>query len=243
MKNQLRIIIVILIFIASCKKETINDLPATTASSDNASAATHTLILQPGPADGDDLWMKNWIRHPFYADTCDTKVGLIKGLTYPLKGNLVYTRSVIKFDGLNQIPAGAAIVSATLYLYGPTPKSKDVHVHLPMGNTSYPGSTKGDNTCYLQRITSSWNVNTISWNNMPSITTTNQYVLTASNKQWKYDVAADITTLVKEMIKPGTNNGLLLKLKNEEAPRAMGFLSSNSPEADRRPKLIITYSL
>ena len=242
MKNLLVVTGFLLLFFSSCQKENITDLSGGVTSTDNAAAATHTLVLQPGPKDGDDLWMKNWIRHKFYADTCDTKVALIKGLTYPLSGSLVYTRSVIKFDGLSQIPAGAIIVSATLYLYGPTPKSKDVRVHLPMGNTSYPGSNKGDNTCYLQRITNSWNVNIISWNNPPSTTTDNQYVLVASNKQWKYDVAADVTKLVKAMIKPGANNGFLLRLQNEAAPRAMGFLSSNSPEAERRPKLVITYN-
>lgn len=243
MKNLLIVTGCLLLFFSSCKKENINNISAGAVSTDNTGVASYTLTLQPGPQDGNDLWMKNWIRHPYYADTCDTKVALIKGLTYTLKGSIVYTRSVIKFDGLSKIPAGATILSATLYLYGPSRTSKDVRVHLPMGNTSYPGSTKGDNTCYLQRITNSWNVNTISWNNPPATTTAGQYTLATSNKQWKYDVAADVTNLIKEMINPGANKGFLLRLKNETVPRAMGFLSSDSPEVARRPKLVVTYSL
>ncbi len=209
----------------------------------NAVSGTTTLTLQPGPKDGDDLWIKNWIGHPTYADTCDSKVGLVKGLTYTLNGSVVYTRSIIKFDGLSSVPSNANIVSATLYLYGPTPSSKDVSKHLPMGNTSYPGSTKGDNSCLLQRITSNWNASTICWNNPPVSTTVDQFEMPASNKQWKYDVAMDVSAMVKMMIaSPSANNGFLLKLKTEELPRAMGFLSANATEQDRRPKLVVSYN-
>ncbi len=193
-----------------------------------------SLTLQPGPTDGDDLWMKYWIGHPAYADTCDTKVALVKGLAYSLRGSLVTTRSVIKFDGLSGVPANAHIVSATLYLYGPSPASKDVNKHLPMGNTSYPGSDKGDNTCFLQRITSPWNANTISWNNPPATSTADQIVLSASTQQWQYDIATDVTAMVSSMIAaPSANNGFLLRLKTEQKPRAMGFLSADSPRKNK----------
>lgn len=231
----------LLLCLSSCRKDLADNIATAVNSSDAATA--YTLTLQPGPADGDDLWTKNWINHPYYADTCDTKVALIKGLAASLDGTTVYTRSVIKFDALSQLPAGAKIISATLYLYGPSPTSAGVKTHLPSGNSSYPGSDKGDNTCLLQRITSSWNANTISWNNPPVSTTTDQVVLKASDKQWQYDITADVTQLVRMMIVDSqANNGFLLKLQTEERPRFMGFISSNSREIAKRPKLVVTYS-
>ncbi len=255
MKSTFLVAIAFTVCFMSCQKEEINnispvnpDLQSNESMSSetvhNLAAGTYTLTLQPGPNDGDDLWTKNWIGHPAYADTCDTKVALVKGLAYYLTGSIVYTRSVIKFDSLSKVPAGATVLSATLYLYGPKPTSKDVKKHLPMGNTSYPGSNKGDNTCYLQRITGNWNQHTISWNNPPVTTTTDQYIMAASDKQWQYDVALNVTDMIKPMVAGfNANNGFLLRLKTEEKPRAMGFLSADSPEAKRRPKLVVTYSL
>lgn len=231
----------LLLCLSSCRKDVAGNLDASATSSD--AVTTATLTLQPGPDDGNDLWTKNWINHPYYADTCDSKVALIKGLTASLNGTTVYTRSVLKFDGLSQLPAGSKIISATLYLYGPSPTSAGVKTHLPSGNSSYPGSDKGDNTCLLQRITGSWNVNTISWNNPPVSTTIDQVVLKASDKQWQYNVAADVTQMVKAMTADlQANNGFLLRLQTEERPRFMGFISSNSLESTKRPKLVINYS-
>lgn len=242
MRSLLLVIVILITFLCSCRKEVLNN--AASATNEHAVAGTYSLTLQPGPKDGNDLWMKNWLSHPDYADTCDTKVALVKGLASALKGSVVYTRSVIKFDDLRNIPAGAIILSATLYLYGPTPQSADVRKHLPSGNSSYPGSDKGDNTCLLQRITSQWNSSTICWNNPPAITTADQIILKASDKQWQYDVAINVTEMVKAMTSTtAANNGFLLRLQTEERPRAMGFLSANSPETDRRPKLVVMYSL
>ncbi|CAN5607676.1 hypothetical protein BH10BAC2_BH10BAC2_05310 [soil metagenome] len=244
MRSLLFVIVILTLHLCSCSKETVNNHgSAASATTDNA-VTTQTLTLQPGLKDGNDLWTKNWINHPAYADTCDSKVGLIKGLCTTLKGSVVYTRSVIKFDGLSNVPAGATILSATLYLYGPTPQSKDVKKHLPSGNSSYPGSDRQDNTCLLQRITSAWNVASISWNNPPVVTTANQVILKASDKQWQYDVAINVTEMVKVMVSaPNVNNGFLMRLQTEERSRSMGFLSANSPETDRHPKLVVTYSL
>lgn len=251
MKRLLLPAMLIAVCLMSCQKSELgqtkissqSDAEKEAGASVNAVAGTYTLTLQPGPKDGDDLWMKNWLSHPAYADTCDYKVGLIKGLVAYLDNSLVYTRSVIKFDSLSKIPAGANLLSATLYLYGPSPNSKDVKKHLPTGNSSYPGSDKEENSCFLQRITSSWDKNTISWNNPPVTTTTDQFVMPPSTKQWKYDVAMDVTSLVRPMLESGANNGFLLRLQTEEPGRALGFLSADANEARRRPKLVVKYSL
>lgn len=251
MKHLLLPAILVAVFLSSCQKSELSQNPVPSLSSNdkeagaslNAVAGTYTLTLQPGPKDGDDLWMKNWIGHPSYADTCDYTVALIKGLVAYLDNSLLYTRSVIKFDSLSKIPAGANLLSAKLYLYGPSPTSKDVKKHLPTGNSSYPGSDKPENSCFLQRITNAWDKSTISWNNPPATTTDDQYLMQPSNKQWKYDVALDVTNLVRPMLAAGANNGFLLRLQTEDPGRALGFLSADSPEAKRRPKLVVTYSL
>jgi hypothetical protein len=242
MRSLFPVATVILICLGSCRKEAVSNA-ASSAISNNV-LTTYSLTLQPGPKDGNDLWMKNWLSHPDYADTCDSKVALVKGLASALKGSVVYTRSVIKFDGLGNLPAGATLLSATLYLYGPTSQSEDVKKHLPSGNSSYPGSDKLENSCLLQRITSQWNLASIAWNNPPAVSITDQIILKASDKQWQYDVAINVTDMVKTMTNaPNANNGFLLRLQTEERPRAMGFLSANSPETERRPKLVVMYSL
>ena len=104
MRTLLIPVAVLLIFLCACRKEsTISSASVTSETTDKAASA-YNLTLQPGPKDGNDLWMKNWLSHPDYADTCDTKKALIKGLASALKGSVVYTRSVIKFDGLGKIP-------------------------------------------------------------------------------------------------------------------------------------------
>lgn len=207
----------------------------------NNTTGKYKLILQPGE-DGDDLWYKYWIGHPEYADTNDLDVHLIKGLTWNVKGTKLITRSVIKFDSLMKIPATAQIYSATLFLYGPSPNSPDVNTHLPMGNSSYPGSNYQENSSYLQRITSAWNTNTICWNNQPATTTADQSILTASDKQWMYNTSVDVTNLVKPMVSsPANNYGFMFKLTNENVFRSLGFFSSEYNVSTKRPKLVVVF--
>lgn len=248
----------ILFSFTACNKETLQPAAPVVLESQNAvpgneadaasvvlkydgATGNYTLTLQPGK-DGNDLWFKYWIDHPYYSDTCDTGVRLIKALTWQVENRLLITRSVIKFDSLIKVPATANILSATLYLYGPSPNSPDVDKHLPMGDSYYPGTPYQENTSFIQRITSSWDENTICWNNRPSTTTLDQTVLSPSTKQWEYNTTADVTKLVKPMISNASKNyGFMFKLQSENPYRSIAFFSSEYKVASSRPKLVIVY--
>lgn len=257
MKLLMKLAPVVLLFVAGCSKQDVQPLAlqndiysyennvesfASKLTRDNTTG-NYIVDIQPGE-DGNDLWYKYWKNHDKYANENDTEVNLVKALTWKVKGTKLITRSVIKFDSLVKIPSTVKIVSAKLYLYGPTPSSPDVSVHLPMGNSSYPGSSYNENTTLIQRISSPWETSTICWNNQPATATTGQVVLSPSTEQWRQNIVADVTEMVKIMVnEPSKNYGFMLKLNNENIYRSFGFYSSEYYEAGKRPKLAIEFSL
>ena len=239
-------------FLFSCSKQDVSPQNQSVNSNEtssensrlayNSTTGQYTLTLQPADGVGQDAWVKYWAGHPAYANTNYDSVQLIKGLAWRINGSLLRAHSFIKFTELNKVPATAQIISATLYLYGPGPGYPYVKAHLPMGNTSYPGSKFNDNSCYLQRVTSQWDESSLTWNNQPSVTTQNQLSIPQSDEQWFYDISLNVTQLLKPMVADNSKNyGFLLRLQSETAQRAMGFCSSESTHPAKRPKLVIVY--
>lgn len=250
------ITILLLITVSSCSKETLHSTQTNSVIADdntpdeakaaglyrNAATGVTTLILQPGEGVGQDAWVKFWAGHPEYANENYDSVQLIKGLAMKIKGTLLRAHSYIKFTELSQVPTTAQVTSAKLYLYGPAKNYPFVSEHLPMGNTSYPGSPNNENSCYLRKVTSTWDESTLTWNTQPASTTQGQINIPKSDKQWLYNTNVDVTNMIKSMIQtPSENNGFLLILQNEQSLRAMGFCSSESIYENKRPKLILKY--
>jgi hypothetical protein len=134
---------------------------------------------------------------------------------------------------MTTIPANAIIQSAKLSLYStPTPGQGN-------GVDAQFGSS---NACYIQRITSNWSTGTINWNNQPTISTTNQVTIPQSVSSFQDNVDMDVTNLIKDIIT--TNNyGFEIKLQTETYYNARQYASSFNTNADKRPKLVVTYSL
>ncbi|XZF13538.1 DNRLRE domain-containing protein [Chitinophagaceae bacterium MMS25-I14] len=146
------------------------------------------------------------------------------------------TRSLITFTGLSTIPAGATILSATLNMYG-VPTSGNY------GNSSFPGSPYGTtNEGWVQRVTSSWAENTVTWNTQPSATTTNEAALPVTTSQFGFNASVNVTALVQDIISSGSNNGFMLLLQNEAIYRAVLFASSDHSDPTLWPELVVTYS-
>lgn len=236
----------------SCKKENIITSPITSNSFRNntieedlragkyvdKTSGNVTFVLQPG-TNGEDAWVKRIEAHPVYADSNYGNIEIIKALTWKESGFTIFARSLIKFEDLNQIPASAQIVSANLFLYGLTSPS----THLPMGDSYYPGSPYSEtNTVLVQRVTSSWSENSVSWNNQPSATSFNQSPIPPSTGKYNYDVNVDVSKLVSIMIQnPSSNYGFRLRLETEKVFRSMGFYSSEYSDASKHPKLVVVY--
>ena len=138
-------------------------------------------------------------------------------------------RSFMRFD-LSSIPDTALILDARLLLYKATS-----HVH--QGNRT----TSGPNTSLLQRVTSKWDADTITWNKQPKINDKDQIVLnditdsddvhnknrTHSNAQqtskvpikkdyWDIDVKNMVQKMIMTIPKHGSkNHGFMLRLQTE----------------------------
>jgi hypothetical protein len=199
-----------------------------------------TLILQPGPDEGQnclvggDLYSANNLNGNPDISASTWTYGAQGGGT----GSI---RTYLKFIGLDGMPDSAIILSAKLSLYGISSG-----VSSPQGNSYYAGSpyeSFGDNSCWLQRVTSDWNPDSITWNNKPPVTNLNQVSVNASNAQWNFDVIdLDVTQLVDDMLN-NENFGFCLQLKTEQIYRSLSFASCKVANASKWPKLVVTYKL
>ncbi|MDR0604742.1 MAG: DNRLRE domain-containing protein, partial [Bacteroidales bacterium] len=155
-------------------------------------------------------------------------------------------RTFLKFDELATIPACATIISAELKLYGPISQSG-----IPVvGNSCYFGSPYNSycpNQGLIQKVTSSWDEQTVTWNTQPTTTTTNQIIIPASTSQWSYNFTDNSTNLVAMVqnwvSNPATNFGFMTRVEIEARYRCMVFASSDHPVDSLHPELTVTYLL
>ncbi len=186
-------------------------------------AQTQTLTLHPNATVGKDAYVTNL--HP------TTNYG-----TYPENDAIDWTsggtpftsRSFIYFD-LSALPVGATIISANLNLYGLT-------------SSSNSQLSAGSNSCYLQNITSSWTESTVSWNNQPTTTTTNEVTLAQSITTSQNYVGINVLNLVNDQI-ANSYYGFMLKLLNETTYNSMVLGSSDNTDTTKWPMLQVQYSV
>ena len=153
-------------------------------------------------------------------------------MSWTVSGNPVNYRSLIEFD-LSNIPSGAVINSADLSLYS--------HDSPGLGSHS---TTSGSNESVLSRITSSWEENSVTWNNQPTTTIENQVFLSESSSSTQDYLNIDVTDLIEDMIAdPSNSHGFLLKLLNEQHYRSLVFAASDHSDSGLHPKLEICYSI
>jgi len=202
------------------------------------------LYLRPGPADGKDVIIVNidgltnatFNHKNNYAELAAAR------WTFNSEGGGEGTiRSLIKFTGLSNVPSASIIDSAFLSLYG-LPSSNII----TPGDSYYPGSpynSYGDNKGWLQKVTSDWTDNTVTWNTQPSITTTNQVEMAPSTSQFNYSAThINVTNLVKDMVNStGQNFGFMMRMQNETIYRNQGFGSSWNTDSTIRPRLQVYY--
>jgi hypothetical protein len=156
----------------------------------------------------------------------------IDAIAWTNLGNLSNGRSLLYWD-LSFIPANASVTSASLSLYAYNSPSNGEH-----------SSLSGPNDAYLNKVTSPWNEYSVNWNNMPSVSTTNQAYLPPSSSPSQDYTNIDVTTLVQDMItNPASNYGLMLQLADETAYRKLIFASSDNADPAKHPKLDICYTV
>ncbi len=192
------------------------------------------MVFQPGANKGKDAWLQTVQGLPNIANTNYGKADQLIAESwtfYGLGGSTGQLRALLDFTDLRNIPQGAKVNYAYLSLYGvPTSTAND------RGNL-------GGNTCYLQRVTSAWEEDKVTWNNQPRVTPDNQVIIPASNKNWNYHVIdLNITKLVQDIIDLPRNqrHGFCIRLQANDYYRSMLFASSDYADAARHPKLRIS---
>ncbi|MCX6276363.1 MAG: DNRLRE domain-containing protein [Bacteroidetes bacterium] len=140
-------------------------------------------------------------------------------------------RSLIQFD-LSSIPANATIQSAVLSLYFAPGSDEGKHYGF-----------FGSNSAYLQRITSSWDEHTVTWNTQPTTTTLDRVSLSGSTSATQNYPNINVTQLIKDMLGDPTHSfGFMLRLQSETVYKKLVLASSDHSNATIRPKLVIVYT-
>ncbi len=200
------------------------------------------LVLQPGNQKGQDAWIEYSPDDSSYATHNSGFIDQFKVLAWTDLGRLIFSRSLIKFTDLAQIPKNSSVKQATLFLYGLDEGS----VHLPQGNSYYPGSpykSFGPNDVFIRRIITNWDENSVTWNTKPSTTLAGESLISPSTKQWNDNTSSDVTQMVGTFVQnPSKNYGFMLQLDKEKIYNSYGFYSSESVDPSKRPKLVIVYS-
>jgi len=141
---------------------------------------------------------------------------------------------LMSFD-LSAIPEGTIITDARLDLFGCGPFG---------GGDAAEVGDLGHNASYLERITSSWEEYTVTWNTQPHATKEHR-----AHLQWSTSVDEDyidinVTQMVQDMIDDPTHSfGIRIRVRNQTPTRALAFWSRDgAPSEDLQPHLRITVS-
>jgi hypothetical protein len=220
-----------LCFFSNCQKQTVTVHDTDTL--------MKTLVLQPGPDEGQNCLVNSSSLYAIYNLNANPYVNATSWTYVALNGTPGIGRTYIKFIGLDGMPDSAIILSAKLSLYGVA-----TSLQIPQGNSGYNGSPYAlDNNCWLKRVTTDWNPDSVTWNNAPPTTDANKTAIGASTSQWNYDAKdIDVTSLVDDMLNT-ENFGFCMELQTEQTYRSLVFASCKDTDSTKWPKLVVQYKL
>jgi len=227
-KIILTISLVIFIFtnMISCRKHECPPVPE------------NTEILQPDAVSGKDalIWYIQDQKTTHGATNTSNYGSDIEfpSMEWTFSGSPGHLQSLVQFD-LSNVPASSTIVSAQLTLYNCTDCIDDT-----LGEIG--GTLDTTNTALIQRITSAWQENTVTWNTKPSTTAQNQVIVPSDTLFPIQTTTIDVTALVQDMItNPSSSFGFLFSQKITSPYRSMVFASSDHSNAALHPKLVVQY--
>ncbi len=215
-----------------------------------------TVSFKPNAAAGQDasLWKldNNVIPSGFSATPATLNFGNgteLSALRWTWNAAPGTVRGLVRFAGLNTLPAGAQILSATLVLR--TPNTTDSWGNSYFTGSPYPLTNWGWVKRVLPGAANNWNEATVTWNTQPATdpVTGNWVTLPLTNSRWAYAVSLNVTTMVQQIVSglvsdPNANNGFQVSMQDESTHyRAQIFASSDNADASSWPELRVTYDV
>lgn len=187
-----------------------------------------TLTLQPNAIDGKDAFIND------LSTQQNTNFGSNSQLTaasVTISSTPAIIRALIDFD-LSTIPQNSIISNAKISFYAWD------------STIGFGAHTPGINAAYIQRVTSNWDENTVTWANKPTSTSANRVFISSTTTSNEDKVNIDITQLIQDIINeaPANRHGLLLYQQFENSRKVMNFCSSDHGNPLKRPKLEVTYT-
>ena len=151
---------------------------------------------------------------------------------WTVSGVPLETQALLQYN-LSQIPAGTSVISANLNLYADINNSNGRAGQPTFGN---------DNACYLHQVTGAWNPASVTWNNKPAVSNTNNILLAQSTNTDEDYLNINVSNLVQSWVNsPATNNGLMLEIITQNYYNSMIFCSPSYADSTLRPSLQICY--
>jgi len=183
-----------------------------------------TLTLQPSSSAGKDAILSNVGSNESlnFGNSIDNQLLVLNGWSIQ--------KALIEFD-LSSIPSGAIITEARLSLFhDPTPAGWGLDQHF------------GQNGLVIERVTSAWEENTVTWDNQPSTTPQGLALVPESTSGTQDYLDINVSQMVSDMITdPAGNNGFLLRIVQDNSYANIIIASSDHNDASRHPKLVVTY--
>ena len=193
------------------------------------------LVLKPGPAEGKDAlvwWLTN--QSGTYGPTNSMNFGThqsINAMEWTWSGSPGRRYGLIDPD-LSAIPPGSEVHYAALSFYQ-NPNSGD----------GFHSTQSGSNAAVLQRITTSWEEMTVTWNTRPSVTTDGQVVLAASTAPDQDYLGIEVTDMVSDMVlDTALAHGFQMSTITPQHYRKLVFASSDHANPLKWPELKVCYT-
>lgn len=145
-------------------------------------------------------------------------------------GELNVNRALIDFN-FDEISTNTEIVKADLNLY-----------FNPTSIYDSGSGNQGSDTIIIQRITSDWDENDVTWNQQPETTEMNQLLMAKLEGNDTNYIGIDIRNIVQDIVNEDENRfGILIRHQTEKPYNVVYFASSNHHDLNLHPKLIIEY--
>jgi len=178
---------------------------------------------QPGASDGKDAVILSSSFDPDMAKTNFSDYECV--MAHSTSAGVVF-RSLLDFD-LSSVEPNSLLETAKLTLYN---SMCSQHDH------------SGSGTVLLRRVTTPWDKATVTWDNQPATTATNQITLSSSQLNSQESTEIDVSLLVRDMLKDRERSyGFMLMLGDEKNYSGVSFASSDNTDAGMRPMLDVCW--